>query len=99
VKLFHGVNKLNTPGMFGGDKQEAVKLFAGAVAQFESAKPKEGALSWGHALALAWLAQARQQTGDLVGAREAAEAALKLEPEYEWVRGILKSIEKAEAKK
>lgn len=99
VKLFYGVNKLNTPGMFGGDKQEAVKLLASAVSQYEQAKPKEGALSWGHTHALVWLAQARQQTGDLVGARAAVEAALKMEPEYHWARGILKSIEKTAAKK
>jgi tetratricopeptide (TPR) repeat protein len=99
VKLFRGVSNLNTPAMFGGDKQEAGRLFMSAGSQFEQAKPKDGALRWGQALALGWLAQARQQTGDMAGAREAAEAALKLEPEYHWARGILKSIEKDAAKK
>jgi tetratricopeptide (TPR) repeat protein len=98
VQWCHGIMYLNSPGMFGGDKQEALKLFNSAVQKYEQAKLTEGALSWGHALALCWLAQARQQTGDLVGAREAVEAALKMEPEYHWARNVLKSIEKAALK-
>lgn len=100
VKMFKGMMYLNTPGMFGGDKPEAVKLLNSTVQQYDRAKPVAGALQWGHAMAWAWLAQARQQTGDLAGAREAVDAALKIAPDYRWVRdGILKSIEKAEAKK
>ncbi len=98
VLICHGVMFLNTPGMFGGDKEEALRLIKRAVAAYE--KAPESAPRWGRAWALGWLAQAQLQAGDLSAARQAAEQALALEPEYTWVKtGVLPALEKAAAKK
>lgn len=112
VLICHGVTLLNTPEMFGGDVAEAKRLFGRAVAAFDAAEAKDageksGATraaavgpAWGRANALCWLAQACLKTGDVAGARAAAEQALKLEPGYRQVRfRLLREIEKREAKK
>jgi tetratricopeptide (TPR) repeat protein len=98
VLICHGVMFLNTPGMFGGDKDEALRLIKRAVAAYE--KSPEAAPRWGRAWALGWLAQASLQTGDLTAAREAATQALAIEPEYVWVKtGLLPAIEEKAARK
>jgi tetratricopeptide (TPR) repeat protein len=98
VMICHGVMFLNTPGLFGGDKKEAMRLIKRAVAAYES-NAAETAPRWGHAWALAWLAQASLQTDDIAGARKAAEQALALEPDYAWLKNsVLPAIEKKAAK-
>ncbi len=97
--MFHGVTLLNTPEMFGGDPAEALRLFTKATSVFEKKADAESA-TWGGALTYCWLAKARIKAGDLVGAKEAADEALKREPEYKAVRyGLLKEIEKKQAEK
>ncbi len=88
AKICRAVCYLNTPGMFGGDKAEAMKLFNSAVVSFTKPDAKTGELSWGKAYAYAWLAQAKLQTGDKAGAREAVDQALAIEPNYGWVKGM-----------
>jgi tetratricopeptide (TPR) repeat protein len=98
VLVCHAVMFLNTPGMFGGDKKEALRLMKRAVVAYEKDSAKD-ALRWGRAWSLGWLAQANMQTGDLAAAREAATQALAIEPEYGWVKnGMLPAIEKKAAK-
>lgn len=98
VLICHSVMFLNTPAMFGGDRQEALRLLKRAVAAYE--KPADAPPRWGHAWALAWLAQAHLQAGDLDEARLAAGRALALEPDYTWVKaGLVPAIERAAAKK
>ncbi len=93
---FHAVTLLNTPEMFGGDPAEALKLLTRAVAAFEKNSGERGAAAagWGGAQACYWLARARIKAGDLAGAKEAAQEALKREADYKAVRyGLMKEIE------
>jgi tetratricopeptide (TPR) repeat protein len=98
VLIFHAATLLNTPEMFGGDPDEALKLFQRAIARFAQEHDASSAPTWGQAYAFCWLAQARLKKGDFAGAKTAADQALALEPDYQQVRfGLLPAIEKKAA--
>jgi len=59
VLTAHGVTLLNTPEMFGGDPDEALRLFQRAATALADEITKSSPLHWGRANALYWLAQAQ----------------------------------------
>lgn len=100
ILMFHGVTLLSTPGIFGGDVDEGVRLLERAVAAFDRAKKDGDGLVWGEANAWFWLGQGKVKQGDLAGARIAAEKALILETDFRAVRvRLLRGIDKKAAKK
>lgn len=89
-----GGSKLHTPKMFGGNDEEAVKHFQKAVQLYES----DTILcknNWQYINTLAWLGNAYAEIEKYDKARATYEKALKVEPEFHWVRHVLmKKVQK-----
>jgi len=99
VLLFRGQAALFTPREYGGDPAEGAALIQQAVERFAAPGAPPSGPAWGRADALAWLGFARQQIGDLPGARAAWQQALAIEPDYAWVKHVLlPSLDQAPAK-
>lgn len=98
VWLLRGIGAMFTPGMFGGGLDKAEQYLEHAIDLFPDDRPAPPAPAWGYADAYAWLGQVHQTNGDLEAARAAYEAALRIEPDYAWVRGfLLPGLERAES--
>jgi tetratricopeptide (TPR) repeat protein len=87
-----GSSKLYTPAMFGGDVEEAVKAFEKSIALYEK-NPDQLTNNWLYIDALAFLGQAYSKAGDVEKALQTYEKALRIEPEFNWVKyGLLPAI-------
>jgi len=80
-------SKLFTPKAFGGNQQEAVESFKKSVELYEEQGYTKN--NWRYLDALAWLGQAYQKIGETDKARQTFEKALKVEPEFSWVKHSL----------
>jgi hypothetical protein len=73
--------------------KEEAERWRRIVGSFDTApRPQSGAADWGHAEALTLLAEALLMSGAHVAARDAAEKALVIAPDYESARGVLQAI-------
>lgn len=98
VWLLRGIGAMFTPGMFGGGLDKAEEYLEHAIDLFPEDRPAPPAPAWGYADAYAWLGQVHQTNGELEAARTAYETALRIEPDYAWVRGfLLPGLERAES--
>ncbi|MBL3656149.1 tetratricopeptide repeat protein [Fulvivirga sediminis] len=82
----YGSAKLFAPSMFGGDKDEAIKSFKKAIELYEKANLQQ---DWRYLYALAWLGQAYYRTDQPQKAKEIYNKALKIEPNFKWVKDDL----------
>ncbi len=82
-----GGSLLFTPEMFGGDVDEAVVAFEKAV-QYYEAQPNH-ASDWQYLDALAWLGQSYQKADRSAEAVAIFQKALKVEPDFGWVKYTL----------
>lgn len=91
ILILHGIKKYYTPGLFGGDKDEALKLFTQAAKLFQVDSSRTNLLQpdWGHAEAYAWIGVAYIEKKDTLAARAAFEKALTIEPDFGWVKYVL----------
>ena len=90
VVLIDGTSDYFKPSMFGGDKEAALKKFERAAQlaqQEEISDPLQP--DWGHAEAYAWIGYAHMEAGRTEEARQAFEHALKINPEFGWVKDEL----------
>lgn len=86
--IIKGIMQLKTPAMFGGSVGKAIESFLKAVNQFETDK-KDNPINWGYEESLAWLGQAYAESNQPEKAREVYAKALKLEPDYKWIKYVL----------
>ena len=90
VLLFAGINKLHTPEFFGGSKTKALEYFKKAV---NSSENKDSAnvsgIDWGYIETLAWLGKTYSAIKDFNSAAETFNKALRIEPEYGWIKNRL----------
>ncbi|MGK9370075.1 tetratricopeptide repeat protein [Melioribacter sp. Ez-97] len=84
--VIRGMMKFNTPEMFGGSYEEALKNFSRAVLLFENNGERP---AWGYAESLAWLGRTYVELGDYQSALFTYRRALNAEPEYGWVKHVL----------
>ena len=83
--IVKGIMLLNMPPMFGGSVEKAIESFSKAVSMYEEEKAVKP-IRWGYEETLAWLGQAYEKNNQIDKARETYEKALKLEPEFRWVK-------------
>lgn len=90
VHLIDGIGKMNTPAMFGGGSKKALKSLGIADSLYSIYKPAHPTLpNWGKADPHIWLAQIAMKDKDLTVARKHLEAALKIQPNSNWVNRLL----------
>lgn len=91
-----GMMKLKTPSMFGGSREEALKLFIKANALFEAEQTKKTiGPRWGYEGCLTWTGQAYAEDENLETAKFYYTKALEINPEYGWVKyKLLPELEK-----
>ena len=86
--LFH------TPAAFGGDLEESVRHFRKAAELFEANSSLTH--NWEYLDTLAWLGQAQSKSGDRGAAVQTYQKALRIEPEFGWVKHrLLPAVSKA----
>lgn len=77
----------HTPAMFGGNVAKSVEHYAKAVSLYEAKDCLDD--NWEYLDALAWLGQAYHKNGQIPEAKAIYEKALKLEPNFGWVKFAL----------
>lgn len=85
--IIRGIMKYQTPGIFGGSYEDAAKNFSKAIQLFEK-QDSVGQLKphWGYLETLAWLGRSQEKLENYDAAKFAYEKALKVEPNYGWVK-------------
>jgi tetratricopeptide (TPR) repeat protein len=90
VVFLNAIGLYNKPSMFGGDREAALDGFKRAArltAQETVSDPL--APRWGRADALAWTGVAHIKAGRPTKARAAFREALRVNPDFGWVRDVL----------
>jgi tetratricopeptide (TPR) repeat protein len=88
--IIRGVMKFNTPSMFGGSKEDAMKNFSKAVSLFEREENIDSlSPNWGYLESLAWLGRANTALENYETALYAYNKALNVEPNFMWVKNNL----------
>ena len=82
----HANSKYFTPKMWGGDIQEAIKSYEFTISLFEKNNQTK---DWMYLDALAWLGIAYEKTDQIEKAKATYEKALKVEPEFTWIKNQL----------
>lgn len=97
--LVKGTMLFNTPQMFGGSIDGALTNFSKVISIFESKSESKKGITWGYLEALAWKGIALAKKGDIENARIAYEKALKIAPNFGWVKfKLLPALDKLESK-
>jgi tetratricopeptide (TPR) repeat protein len=89
VWLLKGIGAFFTPEAFGGGLERAGEYLDRSLELFEDDDPERPLPRWGGAEARVWRGRVHEGRGQVDRARSEYEAALALEPEYVWVRGVL----------
>ena len=85
--IIRGTMKYQTPGIFGGSYEDAVKNFSKAIQLFEKQENVDPLKPhWGYIESLAWLGKSQEKLENYDAAKFAYEKALKVEPNYGWVK-------------
>ena len=94
--VIRGMMFFNTPQMFGGSFESALKNFNQAAKLFENAGNENITNpDWGYAETLVWIGRTQEKLANNDAAKFAYQKALKVEPDYAWVKySLLPSLEK-----
>ncbi len=89
--LIAGLSANFTPKLFGGGKKKAKIAFQKAIAYFDLFKLENPLLpDWGHEEAYAWLGRIQMEEEEFESAQVNFDKALEINPNYGWVRYVLK---------
>ncbi|MDP2302000.1 MAG: hypothetical protein Q8N03_06215 [Ignavibacteria bacterium] len=94
--IIRGIMKFNTPSMFGGSKEDAMKNFNKAISIFEREEIVDStAPNWGYLESLAWLGRVNTALENYETALYAYKKALNVEPNFMWVKmNLLPNLQK-----
>ena len=97
VALQRGIGWFFTPKTFGGGMENAEGELRRAARLFDEAPAGGPWPDWGRVDVLVWLGQVLVKTGRYAEARSNYEAALKIEPDYAWIKQeLMPTLEKLE---
>jgi tetratricopeptide (TPR) repeat protein len=96
--VIRGMMKFNTPAMFGGSYEDALKNFSVAVKLFENEDNTNNNPVWGYIEALTWMGRTQEKLNNDEAARFTYKKVLSVEPEYGWVKyKLLPKLEEKQA--
>ncbi|MFC2133076.1 tetratricopeptide repeat protein [Bacteroidota bacterium] len=85
--LIRGIMAFNTPAMFGGSKEDAIKFLNTSQKLFETSVEKDSVSpSWGYNETFAWLGMAYTELRDYNSAKSIYENGLEVEPNFGWIK-------------
>lgn len=88
--IIRGIMKFQTPAMFGGSLEDAVKNFSKAIQLFEKEDEVEPVKPhWGYLESIIWMGLAQEKLENFDAAKFAYQKVLNLEPDYTWVKHSL----------
>ncbi len=89
VYLVKAIMLFKTPRQFGGNLDAAIDQLSDAISLFSIAKKDSLLPDWGFLQSIAWLGQMYEAKGNYKSAKATYEKALKIEPNYGWVKYVL----------
>ncbi|MFO7447780.1 MAG: hypothetical protein R6W90_15550 [Ignavibacteriaceae bacterium] len=87
--IIRGMMKFNTPGIFGGSYDDALKNFNQAIKLSENQENDPLTPGWAYVEALAWKGRTLVELENYDAAVFTYKKALAEEPEYGWVKHVL----------
>ncbi len=92
--LLVGINKYNTPRLFGGGRKKALRFLDRAAAAWN--EQGAGAYGWGEPEIHVWRGRVYLRSGKTERACAEFDRAIDLAPDYAWVRSLRASIDPAD---
>ena len=90
VHLVAGISAFHTPKLFGGGEDKAIQRLNKAAELFETYQPPSPLYpNWGHEEVYAWLGLIAMKQNDFELAEKYFNKALKINPNYFWVKYVL----------
>jgi tetratricopeptide (TPR) repeat protein len=90
VALLEAIGTYNTPTLFGGGKEKGLQAMKRAAELFDRWNAPDSLLpDWGKAEVYAWIGIAHLDRSEAILARKAFENALRINPDYGWVKYAL----------
>jgi tetratricopeptide (TPR) repeat protein len=87
VALLEAIGTYNTPGLFGGGKEKGFEALKRAAELFDRWNRADSLQpDWGTAEVYAWIGIAYVDRHETILARKAFESALRIDPDYGWVK-------------
>lgn len=91
VLLVKGIGALNTPSMFGGDKDIAIDALNKSIAAFKD--DEYSGYHWGFAEVYTWRGLIMQEQGDTEKAISDWNSALEIDPYYGWAQSLIARVQ------
>jgi tetratricopeptide (TPR) repeat protein len=92
VALVQAISAFNTPSLFGGGMDKAIRLSTQAIQYY--GQPCND-ICWGETEAYTWRGLAKQEYGDITGAIEDWQLAVSLDADYAWAKFLLSQHQQA----
>ncbi len=90
VAMLGAIGTYNMPSMFGGGKDKGLEELKNAAVLFDTwTAPDPLQPDWGNEQVYAWIGLAHLERNETLLARKAFEKALKINPNYGWVKYVL----------
>jgi tetratricopeptide (TPR) repeat protein len=90
IALLDAIGTYNTPALFGGGKDKGLDELKKAAELFDRWSKADPLLpDWGTAEVYAWIGLAYVDRNETILARKAFEHALRINPDYGWVKFVL----------
>lgn len=89
LHLIRGIARYNTPTIYGGSKQAALKSFNQALKYYSD--DQNSAYHWGEAEAYVWRGLSQLELNNLSSAMKDWGAALTIAPDYGWPRFLIQN--------
>jgi tetratricopeptide (TPR) repeat protein len=87
IALLGAIGTYNTPPLFGGGKDKGLEALQKAARLFDQWQTADSVLpDWGAAEVHAWIGLAYLDRNEMILARRAFENALRINPDYGWVK-------------
>ncbi len=100
IYLVRGMMKYNTPGIFGGSYEDALKNFNKSASLYERQHEDTASSDWGYVEALTWMGRSQEKLENFDAALFSYKKVLSVEPDFLWVKySLLPKLEEKLAKK